>query len=422
MMTRVLRTSVICASLAVVAALLAACGDAADDTARSATDAVATIGVPTLMASPAPSGSLTPSLVNGANDAVLLSWTERLPDSTVAIHVAQYTNGSWDTTRTISEKRPYFVNWADFPAVTTLRDGALAAHWLEREGTGKYAYGIRVVRSSDAGKTWSAPMAPHTDNLPAEHGFVALWPEGADGLGLAWLDGRKSAMKDSSKEMTVRTAVVGATGTLSREAVLDARSCDCCQVVAAATRSGHVVVYRDRTSEEIRDIVAVRRTGDTWSAPAVVHADNWKYPGCPVNGPSIATRGDSVMVAWYTGANDTSRVYTALSTDGGATFGDAVRIDDGDPIGRVAMVFDGAGHAVVGWVERLSPDSAELRVRRVVGVQRSAATTVSAVSTARQSGFPKMVVVRDTLVVAWTAVKPALQVRMAQLSLTSANK
>ena len=36
MMTRVLRTSVICASLAVVAALLAACGDAADDTARSA--------------------------------------------------------------------------------------------------------------------------------------------------------------------------------------------------------------------------------------------------------------------------------------------------------------------------------------------------------------------------------------------------
>ena len=77
---------------------------------------------------------------------------------------------------------------------------------------------------------------------------------------------------------------------------------------------------------------------------------------------------------------------------------------------------------MVGWVERLSPDSAELRVRRVVGVQRSAATTVSAVSTARQSGFPKMVVVRDTLVVAWTAVKPALQVRMAQLSLTSANK
>jgi len=422
MMTRVLRTSVVSASLAAVAALLAACGDAADDTTTSATDAVATVGAPTPMASPAPTGSLTPGLVTAADGAVLLSWTERRADSTVAIQMARYHGGAWDSTHTIAEKRPFFVNWADMPAVMTLRDGAIAAHWLEREAAGKYAYGIRVVRSSDAGKTWSAPMAPHTDNLPAEHGFVALWPEGADGLGLAWLDGRKSAMKDSSKEMTVRTAVVGATGTLSREAVLDARSCDCCQVVAAATRSGHVVVYRDRTSEEIRDIVAVRRTGDTWSAPAVVHADNWKYPGCPVNGPSIATRGDSVMVAWYTGANDTSRVYTALSTDGGATFGDAVRIDDGDPIGRVAMVFDGAGHAVVGWVERLSPDSAELRVRRVVGVQRSAATTVSAVSTARQSGFPKMVVVRDTLVVAWTAVKPALQVRMAQLSLTSANK
>ena len=72
MMIRVLRTSVICASLA---ALLAACGDAANDTTTSATDAVASIGAPTPMASPAPTGSLTPGLVTAADGAGLPSWT-----------------------------------------------------------------------------------------------------------------------------------------------------------------------------------------------------------------------------------------------------------------------------------------------------------------------------------------------------------
>ncbi len=326
----------------------------------------------------------------------------------------------WDSTRTISEARPFFVNWADFPAVTVLNDGALAAHWLEREGAGKYAYGIRVVRSSDAGRTWGAPITPHTDGLEAEHGFVTLWPDGATGLGLAWLDGRKSAMKDSVREMTVRTAVVAPDGSLSNEALLDARSCDCCQVASAATTGGLVVVYRDRSPKEIRDIVAVRRVGSGWSAPITVHADDWHYPGCPVNGPSIAARGDTVFVAWFTAAHDTARVLVARSTDGGANFAPPTRVDDGTPVGRAVVVLDQAGDAVVGWMEQLTPQTADVRVRRVSGDgRRSASQVVTTTSSSRQSGFPRMVVIGDALFAAWTAVSPSTQVKMAQLPLIS---
>jgi len=398
-----------------------ACADRATDRATdSSTDEVASPGTARRLDTPAPVGSNTPSLVAGAEGAVLLSWTERRADSSIAIRVASRRNGAWDSTRTIGAGRPFFVNWADFPSVTVLNDGALAAHWLEREASGKYAYGVRVVRSSDHGKTWGAPITPHGDGLPAEHGFVALWPEGVNGIGLAWLDGRKSAMPDSAREMTVRTAVVTADGSVQREAVLDARSCDCCQVASAATRTGRVVVYRDRSPEEIRDIVAVRSTPEGgWSAPVPVHHDDWHYEGCPVNGPSIAARGDTVVVAWFTAAHDTARVLVALSDDGGANFGPPTRVDDGNPVGRAVVVFDPAGDAVVGWMEQQTPVTADVRVRRVSNGRRSVSQVVATTSSARSSGFPRMTVVGDTLLVGWTAVTPALQVQMAQLPLLS---
>ncbi len=393
--------------------LLACRGDA-----TAAAGADASLGEVTEFTSPAPAGSNTPHLALDANGRVLLSWTQRRPDSTVAIQMATWNGTAWDSTRTIADNRQFFVNWADFPAITALGNGDLAAHWLEREGGGKYAYGVRVVRSKDGGVTWSAPVTPHTDGLAAEHGFVSLWGEGPDGIGMVWLDGRKSAMPDSTREMTIRTATVSASGALEREALIDARSCDCCQTGTTATRSGRVLVYRDRTTEEIRDIAIVRQTASGWTAPQKVHNDDWHYPGCPVNGPQVASSGDTVVVAWYTAAHDTARVNVARSVDGGATFGTPVRIDDGDPIGRVDVVLDDAANPVVVWLEQRGPDAAEVLARRVVGNAPGPIRVLSRTSSARQSGVPRITRHGNDVVAAWTSVNP-LQVHVARFSLSS---
>jgi hypothetical protein len=377
-----------------------------------------TLGAAQPIDAPPASGSNTPHLAVAADGRLLLSWTQRNADSSVAIRMASWDGTRWDSTRTIAERRPFFVNWADFPMITTLGNGDLAAHWLEREASGKYAYGIRVVRSRDAGASWSAPVTPHTDALPAEHGFVSLWSEGTDRLGLVWLDGRKSAMPDSVREMTIRTANITPDGALEQEALLDARSCDCCQTGTAMARSGRVIVYRDRSPDEIRDIVIVRQAGGQWSAPTRVHADEWHYPGCPVNGPSVAAAGDTVVVAWYTAAHDTARVLLARSTDGGATFAPPVRVDDGNPIGRVAVVLDAAAEPVVVWLEQRTPDEADVLARRISGGERGAPVLIARTAKARQSGFPRLVRRGDDLIAAWTTVTPALQVHLARLALT----
>ena len=63
-------------------------------------------------------------------------------------------------------------------------------------------------------------------------------------------------------------------------------------------------------------------------------------------------------------------------------------------------------------------ETAEVRVRRIAGGVRSEGQTVATTSSARQSGFPRMVVTGDTLLIAWTEVSPSLQVRVAQLPLS----
>ena len=385
---------------------------------RGARDALP-LGPPQRVAAPAPDRSRTPFLAPTADGSgAWLSWQEMTADSVLAVRVARWTPAGWDSVRTITAGRPLFVNWADFPAVTALGNGDLAAHWLEREGTGTYAYGIRVVRSRDGGRSWSPPVTPHTDGLMAEHGFVALWPEGGDALGLAWLDGRKSAIPDSAREMTVRTARVSAAGTLEAEAVLDARSCDCCQVAAARTGRGMVVVYRDRSAGEIRDIAIVRQEGSGWSAPALVHADGWHYPGCPVNGPAVVAHGDTVVVAWYTAAADTARVLVARSTNGGGTFEAPVRVDGGSPIGRAALVLDDRQRPVVAWMEQVAPDTAEVRLRRVAGNTLGETRVLTRTSGGRPAGFPRLVRVGDHLLAAWTHPGPPSRLELATLSLS----
>lgn len=358
-------------------------------------------------------------LVTGQDGATYLSWTEQRADSSFAIRLAKWRGGAWDSARTVASDRPFFVNWADFPAITVLANGDVAAHWLEREGASTYAYGIRAVRSTDEGRTWSAPVTPHTDGLLAEHGFVSLWAEGKRDLGVVWLDGRKSAMKDSTREMTVRTAVIREDGTLTRESVLDPRTCDCCQTGTAKSSAGRVIVYRNRSDKDIRDIAIVREVAGGWSEPALVHADDWYYPGCPVNGPQAAASGTTVVVAWYTAAHDTARVLLAKSTDGGATFGAPVRIDDGDPIGRVSVILDGNNNPVVAWLEQRTPEEAEVLVRRVIGTDVGETRSLARTSGARQSGFPRLAVHQDTLLATWTTTKPAPQVHVARLPLSA---
>lgn len=363
----------------------------------------------TELESPAPPGSGEANLFAGADGRVFLTWFERREEGGHALRVSVLddpgaANGDgavWSSPRTISEGEDYFVNWADFPSLIALDDGLLAAHYPVRSADGTYDYDVYISWSADGGATWSEPVVPHRDGVAAEHGFVSLFPWHDGSLGAVWLDGRNFPDPDVPSEMTLRFTTL-TPDALGPEQLLDGRICDCCQTSAALTSDGPIVVYRDRSPEEIRDISIVRYADGAWTDPEPVHRDGWVIPACPVNGPMVDADGRRVAVAWFTAADDDPLVRVAFSDDSGATFGDAIRVDGGTPAGRVAVRLLPSGDALVTWLERAG-EGAEVRIRRVrPDGTAGPAETVAASSAARASGFPRMVRSGERLIFAWT--------------------
>lgn len=414
--------------------LAAACGEPPASDAGSPPDGSASLRpLPT----PAAGGSGEPNLAVGPDGAVHLSWLE--PSADGPGHLLRFSvlepgdGGGWSEPRTVARGDDFFVNWADFPSLLPLSDGTLAAHWLQRNGEGTYAYGVRVATSRDGGATWSEPVIPHDDGTPTEHGFVSLFPDPAGGLGMAWLDGRDFAAGDGGRakspleaQMSLRYARLEAgagagapgrsAGAVRDRSLVDGRVCDCCQTSVALTDGGALLVYRDRSPDEIRDVHAARLGPGGWSEPRPVHRDGWEIEACPVNGPSVDARGSRAAVAWFTAAGDTSRVRAAFSSDGGASFDSPVRLDGGRPVGRVDVVLAPDGSAVVSWLEA-GDEGARLLLRRVApGGTAGPPLAVADASASRSAGFPRMALSGDRIVVTWTDPDPG-GVRAGWLSL-----
>lgn len=357
------------------------------------------------IASPAGEKSGEPNLTATPAGDVVLSWIE--PTATGhSLQFAVRKEDRWSESKQIAAGDDWFVNWADFPSVVVLPDGRMAAHWLVKSAKGTYDYDVHIALSADAGKTWSKSLVPHRDGAKAEHGFVSLLPRPDNRLSVFWLDGRAMKPKRAGQPrgaMTLRYVEIDEGGELHNGALLDARVCECCQTSAAMAAAGPVVVFRDRSAQEIRDISIVRRVDGKWTKPRAVCRDDWLMPGCPVNGPSVAAVGDQVVVGWFTGADGKGRVKLAQSFDGGETFGEPILIDRGAPVGRVEIVALPDGTTWVCWLTRLEKGAAVLARRVAKDGSLGKALTVARTGSARANGFPQLVRSGDELVFAWTS-------------------
>jgi len=415
------RRRALAAALAAVALLAPAVPAArAGDCSRSAIAAVRPF------AGPAPAGARYPRLAPGPGEgSAVLSWLEPGRGESFSLRYSILRAGKWSAPRTVVTSDSLFVNWADFPVVTAFADSLLAAAWLARVGGEPYAYHVRASVGSAGGTRWTAPVTVHSDRSATEHGFVSIQPE-AGAARLVWLDGRKYAGREAGvpgAEMTLRTALLGPDGGVRDERELDDRTCDCCNTALAPGEGGPLVAYRDRDAGEVRDLAFTTWGPDGEPRRGLLHADGWKVPGCPVNGPALAREpGGGLAAAWYTEASGSPRVLFAPARAGEpVAFANPVAVADGAPLGRVGLAPLGPCEFVVSWLEPRGA-AAEVMVR----IARADGTTgppvrVARTSSQRSSGFPQVHAGgpggRGTVLLAWTESGRTPRVRLARLEL-----
>lgn len=367
-----------------------------------------------------------PYLHSGSN-GLWMSWIQMLNDSTGQLNYSKMVDGEWDEPIAIVEGSDWFINWADFPAITE-NNGTVLTHFLQKSSKETFSYDVKLNLLTQDSSNWQVGLPLHTDSTLSEHGFVSAVPYQEDSFFVVWLDGRntEAAMghdhegHSSGGAMSIRGAVVGNDGVISQEVELDGSTCDCCQTTVAMTDNGPIVVYRDRSESEIRDIAIVRQVNGQWTSPEIVHNDGWQINGCPVNGPKLAAQGNEVVLAWFTAVNNEPVVKLAFSSDGGESWGEPIKIGGAAALGRVDVELLGKNQAVVSWMETEN-GSTFLKVMKVENENHSPnPITITEIDAARNSGFPQMEKVGDQLYFAWTKKdEQGSNIKMAKIAVSA---
>ena len=359
-----------------------------------------------IVQTPTNKNSLAPNLCSFGNHFAL-SWIERNTDGEARLQMATWNGSEFDEIRLIAKSKGMFANWADIPSLVEAPSGDLYAHWLNRIGNETYAYGIQIERSIDHGKSWQSLGWLHNDTSATEHGFVSLIPENRH-VRAFWLDGRQ--MKKPTGKMMLRTAILDG-NEIKSENMLDDDVCTCCPTGAIQLPGGSAVVYRDRLPQEIRDISLVHLKNDSWSKPSRIQKDNWVMPGCPVNGPSIATNGNIIAVSRFTVIKNKAKIILRLFKDGQAESGKEIILDENIPVGRCTTVCskDAVYNIWIGvdkkqTVLRMAEVSLSGKIKRKI--------TLVPIDKDRSSGMPRAIFSNNYLWVSWTGSN---QVRLGRL-------
>ena len=247
---------------------------------------------------------------------------------------------------------------------------AITVLWSKRNEDAKRARRdvIRMARSTDGGRTFTAAYPMHDAALSGARGWQSLAAAPGGSFDAVWLDGRDADRKIA--EIQAHTGMthkgqppqdvfhgrIGPDGRVVQHLIATG-VCFCCKTaVASDDRGGVYAAWRHIFPGSLRDIAFAKSAdGGSRFTPVVrVSEDKWELNGCPEDGPSIALdAAGTIHIAWatlVTGGEPQKAVFYATSTDGKA-FSPRVRVpsaamtNPGHPqltiaAGRAAIVWD----------------------------------------------------------------------------------
>lgn len=245
--------------------------------------------------------------------------------------------------------------------------GALYVAWTHPTSA-RFTGDVRLARSEDGGRTWSAPVNVHRDAQRITHRFESMIVDGEGTLWVAWIDKRDAGRGDPAEGgaavYTARSADGGRHWEGDRK--LAPSSCECCRIALALDRDGRpLALWRHVFPGSERDHALARLDDPEPRAYRRATFDRWSVEACPHHGPGLAVAPDGTLHSvWFDQVAGESRVFYGRLVAGQARDGTRDRVD-----GQRALPDARAEHAdivVAGervWVAWKSFDGERLYVR-----------------------------------------------------------
>ncbi|MDP2370804.1 hypothetical protein [Rhodoferax sp.] len=243
---------------------------------------------------------------------------------------------------------------------------------------------VRMLRSSDGGKTFAPPVTVHADRQEITHRFESIGFDAKGVLHTVWIDKRdleaapKVGHKSSYRGAAIyRNESTDAGLTFGPDIKVADHSCECCRIALGLGSDGVMrAMWRHVFEPNVRDH-AFAALGSPLASIGRATFDGWRVDGCPHHGPALATAVDGFHAVWFgirqEGADPVPGVrYARLRADGSPLADTVQRLPDeraehasvvalGSRVAVVWRSVDGMTTTLKAWLSTDSGRSFQLR-------------------------------------------------------------
>ncbi len=365
---------------------------------------------------PAPTTSLTASV---AFDDTGNLWRVSVKDGIVTVDQSSDKGRSFSQAKKLNTKPQKIGTDGDArPKLAIGPEGNLYVTWTQSLVKPYTGY-IWFARSTDKGKTFSAPVIVHQDRAEITHRFDALTVAENGRVYVAWVDKRDLVAAKAQNKPYDGAAIYYAYSddggaSFSQEQKLADSSCECCRIAITTDATGNAVaMWRHLFDGGVRDHAIAKFSDAPVTDVKRASFGGWKIDACPHHGPAIARGGDwGWHMAWFDGGDKAGLFYARM--DGEAWVS--------SPAKRFGNVEQQAGHPALMsqgeqvWLvwKELTDTSSIIRMATSDDGGRSWNDAVTLAETAGKSDHPQLLMTEGVVYLGWNTAKDGLIMQALQ--------
>jgi hypothetical protein len=163
---------------------------------------------------------------------------------------------------------------------------------------------IRMLRSTDGGKTFSAPFTVHQDRQEITHRFESIAFDEKGDLHTLWVDKRDQPPRNSGKSYAgaaiYRNVSRDGGATFEPDTKVADHSCECCRIALAQNPAGELqAMWRHVFGEQTRDHAFSSVVNKRANQITRASYDDWQINACPHHGPGLALNASDTQGGYH---------------------------------------------------------------------------------------------------------------------------
>jgi hypothetical protein len=264
------------------------------------------------------------------NEHKIASWTSYGKDkkeTNLKFAVFNENTNTFNTTKTVSRAKGLQIHAESMAKVGITKAKVLYAVFRIKDQKSRSMYGGKLyyTTSEDMGITWNKKKEFVKDTTSTSQSFFDIVQLSDGEIGISWLDKRRIHKKNTGQTLFF-AKTNSENKNIINEIPLVGSVCQCCRTdIEIDNQNDITIAFRNLiepkedtypstlkdTLTEVRDMYTVvsKDNGDTFTAPKIIHKDNWQINGCPHTGPSLSSTNKNNATTWYSGKEDNEGIF-----------------------------------------------------------------------------------------------------------------